>query len=131
MRLIIRRSQADVKGVLGGHKGVRFTLETRVEFTAEERALLDHYQMWSYSVVTRGATPITLSLLSHGDPQTVDDVTTLLRNEAVLKDALDSVPPLLEVLRSFGGEEIVEYPRGDSQEFSDWSSPEVRGVSDE
>jgi hypothetical protein len=46
MRLIIHRSQADVKGMLGGHKGVSFTLSTRLEFTEN---LLDHYKMWAAS----------------------------------------------------------------------------------
>jgi hypothetical protein len=36
MRLIINRSQADVKGMLGGHKGVSFTLSYRLELRAHD-----------------------------------------------------------------------------------------------
>jgi hypothetical protein len=111
MRLRITRSQADRKGMLGGHKGVSFTLGTRVEFTQEEQNLLEHYKMWSYQLFTRGQLPITVRDLAQGDTQTVDNVEVLLRNEDVVKQALDQLPPLLDVLRSFGGDEIVEYPR--------------------
>lgn len=111
MRLIIRRSQADKKGMLGGHKGVTFSLATRVEFTNEERQLLDHYKMWDYSVMNRGGLPITLRALAEGDSQTVENVEILLENEEVTKRALDAVPALLTVLGSFGGDEIIEYPR--------------------
>ena len=111
MRLVIHRSQADKKGMLGGHKGVSFTLSTRVDFTDEERALLDHYKMWEYSLFTRGPLPVTIRQLLQGDAQTVDNVEVLLENEEVVKRALDQVPPLLRVLRSFGGDEIIDYPR--------------------
>lgn len=55
--------------------------------------------------------PITLRSLAQGESQTIDNVEILLENEAVVKNALDSVPPLLAVLKSFGGEEVVNYPR--------------------
>ena len=113
MRLIIHRSQADVKGMLGGHKGVSFTLSTRLEFTDEEQKLLDHYKMWSYSLFTRGQLPVTIRQLEQGDSQSLANVEILLDNEDIVKRALDQVPPLLSVLRSFGGDEVIEYPRSD------------------
>lgn len=115
MRLIITRRQADKKGMLGGHKGVTFTLATRVEFTAEERQLLDHYKMWTYSLFNRGGIPVSLGQLAQGDTQTVENVEILLANEQIVKSALDQVPPLLEVLRSFGGDDVIEYPRPSNQ----------------
>jgi hypothetical protein len=111
VRLVINRSQADRKGVFGGHKGVAFTLSTKVEFTQEERQLLDHYRLWDYSVLTQGGMPVTLRAMASGDTQTLDDVETLLSNEGVIKRSLDKVPQLFEVLRSFGGSEVVDYPR--------------------
>src|SRR5881398_3033008 len=111
MRLIIHRNQADRKGMLGGHKGVAFTLSTRLEFTDEEQQLLDHYKMWDYGLFNRGQLPVTIRQLTQGDTQTMDDVEILLGNEDVVKRALDQVPPLLSVLRSFGGDEVIEYPR--------------------
>jgi hypothetical protein len=117
MRLSIKRSQADKRGMLGGHKGVTFTLACKVEFTSEERELLDHYKMWEYSLFTRGpGIPVTISTLAQGDTQTVENVEVLLANEGVVKRGLDQIPPLLEVLRSFGGEETIEYPRAGSSE---------------
>lgn len=46
-----------------------------------------------------------------GRSQTIKDVTTLLNNESVIKKACDEIPVLLEVCRSFGGQEVVRYPR--------------------
>jgi hypothetical protein len=111
MRLIIHRTQADKKGVLGGHKGVAFTLQTRLEFKDDERELLEHYKMWDYSLFHRGPLPVTIRQLAQGDSQTVENVEILLGNEDIVKRALDQIPPLLGVLRSFGGDEVIEYPR--------------------
>jgi hypothetical protein len=97
--------------MLGGHKGVSFSLTTRVEFTSEEQNLLEHYKMWTYSLFTRGQMPVTIRDLAQGDSQTVDNVEILLRNEETVKDALDAIPALLDVLRSFGGDEVIDYPR--------------------
>ena len=45
MQLVIRRSQADVKEVFGGHKGVQFSLYYRLVLTPEEDALVQRYQL--------------------------------------------------------------------------------------
>ena len=111
MRLVIHRSQADKKGMLGGHKGDAFTLSTRLEFTDEESQLLEHYKMWDYGLLSRGQLPVTIRQLVQGDSQTVENVEVLLGNEDIVKRALDQIPPLLGVLRSFGGDEVIEYPR--------------------
>ncbi len=116
MKLVIHRSQADKKGMLGGHKGVAFTLATRLELTSEERELLDHYKMWEYALFHRSQLPVTIRQLAGGDNQTLDNVEILLENENVVKRALDQVPPLFAVLRSFGGDEIIPYPRAMTDE---------------
>jgi aminopeptidase N len=113
MRLVINRSQADVKGVFGGHKGVQFTLYTQVQFTDEETDLLNHYKLWDYSVMTRNQMPVTIRTMAEGDRQTLQSVEVLLSNEEVVKSALDKVPPLLKVLRSFGGNTVIDYPRSE------------------
>ena len=41
---------------------------------------------------------------------TVENVEVLLGNEDIVKRALDQIPLLLGVLRSFGGDEVIEYP---------------------
>lgn len=53
----------------------------------------------------------TIGNMVAGRTQTLSDVTTLIQNENVVKDACDELPVLFEVVRTFGGEEVVEYPR--------------------
>jgi hypothetical protein len=117
MRLIINRRQAEVKGMLGGHKGVSFTLSYRLELTDEERGLVERYKLQNYPLTwtntQSGRIPDdTIANMVAGRSQTLNDVTTLLRNEDIVKSACDELMPLFEVCRTFGGDEIVEYPRG-------------------
>jgi hypothetical protein len=53
----------------------------------------------------------TLGNMLTGRRQTLSDVTTLVQNENTVKDACDSLPILFEVARSFGGDEVIDYPR--------------------
>ncbi len=117
MKLIINRSQTEKKGMLGGHKGVEFTLSYRLELTADEQALVDKYKLDFYPL-TWTATPTgerkaddTIFTMVQGRSQTLTDVTTLLKNEEIVKNACDALPPLFDVVRSFGGDEVIEYPR--------------------
>lgn len=121
MKLIINRSQTEKKGMLGGHKGVAFTLRYRLELTPDEQALVEKYKL-EYYPLTWKATPSgerqpddTIASLTLGSAQTLTDVTTLLNNEEIVKKACDSLPPLFEVARSFGGDEVIEYPRNGAQ----------------
>lgn len=116
MRLVINRRQEDMKGMLGGHKGVSFTLAYRLELTSEEKELVARYKLGDYAVTWRSVqgaqTPDdTIANMTVGRSQTLSDVTTLLRNEKIVKDACDSLPTLFEVVRTFGGDEVIEYPR--------------------
>lgn len=116
MRLVINRRQEDVKGMLGGHKGVSFTLAYRLELTPEEQELVARYKLSDYPVTWRTVQGTqmpddTIANMTAGRSQTLSDVTTLLRNESIVKDACDSLPALFEVVRTFGGDEIIDYPR--------------------
>jgi hypothetical protein len=116
MKLIINRSQQDVKGMLGGHKGVSFTLSYRVELGHDELELVQRYKLEEYPVTwhTVGDQRVpddTIRNMLQGRSQTVRDVKTLLGNEAVVKDACDGVATLFQVVRTFGGDEVIEYPR--------------------
>ncbi len=116
MRLIINRSQAAMRGMFGGHKGVQFTLSYRLELTAEEQELVRQYKLEHYPLTwsTQSGQRMpddTIANMVLGRSQTITDVTTLIGNERVIKDACDALPPLFEVARSFGGDEVVEYPR--------------------
>ena len=116
MRLIISRRQQDIKGMLGGHKGVSFTLTYRLELTSEETELVGRYKLDDYPVTWNTfqghqVPDDTIANMIAGRSQTISDVTTLLKNESIVKNACDSLPPLFEVVRTFGGDEIVDYPR--------------------
>jgi len=116
MRLIVNRSQQDMKGMLGGHKGVQFTLAYRLELTPEESELVARYKLGSYPVTWRTfqgtQTPDdTIANMTEGRRQSLPDVTTLLNNEQVVKDSCDQLPVLFDVCRSFGGDEVIDYPR--------------------
>jgi hypothetical protein len=116
MRLIINRSQAARTGLLGGHKGVEFTLSYRLELSSDENALVDRYRLASYPLTWKTVQGSrmpddTIASMTEGRVETVSDVTTLLQNEEIIKTACDGLPPLFEVVRSFGGDEVIEYPR--------------------
>lgn len=110
MQLVINRGQADQKGVFGGHKGVQFSLDYRLLLTAEELALVDRYRLTDH-VLTRSQAKIdTVRDALQGVTETVGSVEILLNNERVVKKACNSFYQLLLVARSFGGEEIIEFP---------------------
>jgi hypothetical protein len=116
VRLIVNRSQAAMTGMFGGHKGVEFTLSYRLELTPEEHELVQQYKLEYYPVTWRTQQgqrmpDDTISNMLQGRSQTLTDVTTLIANERVVKEACDALPPLFEIVRSFGGDEVVEYPR--------------------
>jgi hypothetical protein len=116
MKLIINRDQADVKGLLGGHKGVNFSLRYRLELTPDEVALVDRYKLHDYPITFKHiqGTRVpddTIGSMVQGGGQTVTDVTTLVGNEEVIKNGCDQLPTLFEVVRTFGGTEVIEYPR--------------------
>lgn len=104
------------QGMLGGHKGVSFTLAYRLVLTPEETELVARYKLGEYPVTWRSLqgqrTPDdTIQNMTAGRSQTLSDVTTLLNNENIVKDACDSLPTLFEVVRTFGGDETIDYPR--------------------
>jgi hypothetical protein len=117
MELIISRRQADVKGMLGGHKGVNFTLSYRLVLTDEESGLVERYKLGNYALTwsssPQGRIPDdTIANMVQGRAQTLGDVTTLVNNEEIVKNACDALPTLFSVVRTFGGDEVINYPRG-------------------
>ncbi|MGP0100874.1 MAG: hypothetical protein ACLPUT_04530 [Solirubrobacteraceae bacterium] len=113
---MIKRNQEAMTGLLGGHKGMQFTLAYRLVLTPEEAQLVEQYKLGDYPVTWRTfqgqqVPGDTISSLVRGASQTLTDVTTLVENEGTIKSACDKLPPLFEVARTFGGEEVVEYPR--------------------
>lgn len=111
MKLIIKRNQADKKGLFGGNKGVDFTLSYKVELTPEEQELINKYKVQNEVLMTShdGYLKTTIQDLINGQAQTTQDIETLLKNEGVAKNVCKNFKNYLDVLRSFGGEEVVEY----------------------
>ncbi len=119
MKLIICRNQADKTGLFGGHKGVNFQLSAKVELTENERSLVQKYKAEDTVLNTIGPdleklklkSPfITMANLMGGwDTANVTDVGLLLDLEELIKDACQTFKNYLEVMASFGGEEIVDY----------------------
>ena len=102
--------------MLGGHKGVEFTLDYRLELTPEEEELVHRYKLEDYALTWRTVQGAqvpddTIAGMIQGRRQTVRDVTTLLSNEDVIKSSCDQLVPLLSVVGSFGGSEVIDYPR--------------------
>lgn len=102
--------------MLGGHKGVSFTLTYRLVLTPEEMALVQRYKLEEHALTWRTIQgermpDDTIANMVAGRTQTLSDVTTLIRNEDIVKDACDNLPVLFEIVRTFGGEEVIDYPR--------------------
>ena len=116
MKLIIRRNQADVKGLFGGHKGVRFSLYTKAEITNEEKALIDRYKADDYVLASYKRSyknaPIEFDLsvnnLINGKTIEIDNIQTLLDLEEEIKNGCRNLKNLLLVMSTFGGEETIE-----------------------
>jgi len=111
MKLTIKREQKEQKGMFGGHKGMTFLLSCRVELTPEERELIAKYKAEEQPLTyNRAGEPgLRISSLVRGVRYEVKDVTTLLNNEDVIKDACKEFKTLLMVMASFGGEETIEF----------------------
>ena len=115
MKLTIKRDQADVKGVFGGHKGMKFLLSYRVELTPEEQGLITRYKAehhpLTFATNSKGEQipKDTISLLMQGVTEEMKDITILLNNEEIVKNACEEFKTLLTVMSTFGGEDVVEY----------------------
>ena len=115
MRLIIKRDQKAQTGIFGGHKGMTFLLSCRVELKPEEQALVTKYKAEHHPLTfttDRDGKKIpkdTISSLVQGNTEEVRDITVLLNNEEVVKKACEEFKTLLNVMATFGGEEVIEY----------------------
>ncbi len=113
MKLTVRRSQSEKKGFFGGHKGMSFNLHCQVEISSAEKELINKYQANDYVLTWRqrdgGQVPgLKIRDLVQGTSTEVDDITTLLNNEQVIKSACKDFKSLLFVMATFGGEEVIE-----------------------
>jgi len=104
MKLILKRDQD--KGVFGG---ISFTLDARVVLEPTEEELVKKYKAHKEVLCTKGNTPYTINDLLSGMKDKCKDITILLNNEEVYKEACNHFKTLLQVMASFGGEEVIEF----------------------
>ena len=117
MKLIIKRNQADVKGIFGGHKGVSFSLYGRCDITEQEKSLIAKYKVGGYVLAAcemkaKGVEPtlfrVTVDGIVAGTIVETDNIDTLLELESKMKDGCSSLKRLLAIMSSFGGEQVFD-----------------------
>lgn len=117
MKLIIKRDQKAQTGFLGGHKGMTFLLSYRVELTPEEKDLVAKYKVEDKLLAftsekgedIKYIQKYTTGSLMRGGAEEVKDITILLDHEEVIKHACKNFKTLLDVMATFGGEEVIEF----------------------
>lgn len=116
MRLVINRNQQVDTDRKGRTKSVNFILNVQLQLTEHEMQIVERYRLHDYPLTYRTiqGTQIpddTIGKLLQGRTQSVSSVETLINNERVVKDACDALPPLFKVVATFGGNEVIDYPR--------------------
>lgn len=114
MKLFIIRDQA--KGLLGG---VKFDLRVKVELTRAEAELVKRYKAEKEVLVQKKIDipltgralklNLTIQSLTSGESFKCADISEILEMEENVKQACELFKSYLEVMNSFGGEEIIEY----------------------
>jgi len=118
MKLFIKRDQKAHTGLLGGNYGMIFILSYRLELTPEESALVTKYKIEGYPLTFKAderdregkqIPTMTVRQLMSGGKDELKDITILLNNEQVLKNACSSFKTLIGIMATFGGEEVVNF----------------------
>ena len=106
MKLIIKRNQDT--GFLGG---ISFVLEARVVLAPDEEALVKKYKVHKEVLFTGGGGSVkyTINDLLSGVRDKCKDISVVLKNEEIYKNTAKHLRTLLEVMSSFGGEQVIEY----------------------
>lgn len=92
---------------------MKFALSCRVNLVDDETGLIEKCSVEGYQLTYRQQEGAEIPAPRIGDSVCggsygVDDVTTLSNSEKVINKAFQEFKTLLEVMRSFGGEEVVE-----------------------
>lgn len=114
-KLVIKRDQK-AQTVSPGNTKVClfFLLSYRVELTPEEQALVAKYRAEDYPLTYTMKQDIkipkdTISTLTQGVVEELEDIKILLNNEEVVKDTCKNFKTLLKVMASSGSEEVFEF----------------------
>ncbi|HMO52738.1 MAG TPA: hypothetical protein PKE26_16230 [Kiritimatiellia bacterium] len=113
MKLKVTRNQVDMKGLFGGHKGVRFSITAKADVTPEEKELIEHYKMgdqvlarWEPDREKDKTFDGTLSVQSLLNGRTVESESLgkLQELEEQVIEGCKKLKGYLAVARSFGNE---------------------------
>jgi hypothetical protein len=114
MKLYITRDQTE--RILGG---VKFELRARVELTNEEAELVRKYKADKEVLLQREVKipftgrsivlNITIGSLMSGQTFKCNDIAEILEYEKNIKESCEAFKNYLEVMKNFGGEEVIEY----------------------
>jgi hypothetical protein len=114
MKLYITRNQAT--GFLGK---VKFVLKARVELTADELSLVEKYKCKNELLLLKELIipfinktfllELTIGSFIDGQEFKCKDIADILQYEANVKEACETFKNYIEVMKSFGGEEMIEY----------------------
>jgi hypothetical protein len=120
MKLIISRKQQDVKGLLGGQKGVKFSVSATAQLTQEERNLIDKYLprgdllfSWEYKPKNREMPTyrhITIDSLVKGQSFECESLHDIINLEEGLVEGANVLHRYLVLANSFGGEVEIDIP---------------------
>lgn len=109
MKLIIKRDQAEKKGFFGNSKGVKFSLAYKVILSPEEFSLVKKYKVAEEVLhTTKNDRDVTIKDLMNGQQLIADDIKILFEQESMVRGVAQSFKNYLDVLKSFGGEEIIQ-----------------------
>lgn len=114
MKLHITRDQA--KGLLGGTK---FDLTAKVELTSEEASLVSKYKADKEVLIekqikipfTDKAVVVNINIggMMAGQTFKCKDIADILEYEKSVKEACGNFKNYIEVMKNFGGQEVIEY----------------------
>ena len=114
MKLFINRDQA--KGLLGGTK---FELIAKVELTGEESSLVSKYKVDKEALLQKEikipfttkvmVLDINIGGLMQGQTFKCKDIADILEYEKNVKEACENFKNYIEVMKHFGGQEVIEY----------------------
>lgn len=119
MKLLVRRNQKQVKGWLGGDKGITFSLFVKGEFEPEELALIQKYKfddalLHSWETRKPGGDAddliyhrVYVSSLTNGKEFEASGIGELLLAEAKIIEAAQEMKQYLEAASTFGGERVI------------------------
>lgn len=114
MKLFLKKDQA--KGLLGG---VKFELTARAELTNEEGELVKKYKAGKEVLLKKDVKipftgraivlNLTIDSLIVGQTFKCKDIAEIIEYEKNIKESCGFFKSYLEIMKNFGGEEVIEY----------------------